>query len=337
MAEKAILYDASRCIACRACQVACKQWWELPAVATSNRGTYENPAALSAQTWNRIRFFETSPTTSSVRWLFARQACMHCTTAVCVWVCPSYARTYDALGFVTIDQERCIGCGRCVEYCPFAVPSLGSANVSPRVAVQMGTPRSVAYKCKFCEDRVKDGLAPSCVKTCPTGALQFGERADLIKLGSARVAALESAYPGAYLYGEKELGGLHVMYVITEAPATMGLPESPRVGTYPKFDENAFPDWYAKAVASGELPAFPPGARREWYLQPQLAPAPAPPEPAWPISQSVSPTGGWGIPAMWSWLGIGAVGGIAALGWTIRRRIAQQEESKKLDKVKPAG
>jgi hypothetical protein len=132
----------------------------------------------------------------------------------------------------------------------------------------------------------------------------------------------------AYLYGEKELSGLHVMYVLTEAPGVHGLPQAPQVGTYPGFDENTFPDWYVKAVANGELPVFPPGARREWYLQPQLVPMPGPPEPAWPEAPA-KPGIGWAAPAIWSWLGIGVVGGIAALVWSIRRRTAQQGESKK--------
>src|SRR4030065_2232386 len=106
MAEKAILFDTSKCIACRACQVACKEWWELPAVSTKTRGTYETPPDLSAETWNKIRFSEIGQN-GTVRWLFTRQACMHCTTAACVWVCPTYARTYSSLGFITIDQERC--------------------------------------------------------------------------------------------------------------------------------------------------------------------------------------------------------------------------------------
>jgi len=321
MAEKAILFDTTKCIACRACQVACKQWWELPAVSTSNRGTYENPPSLLAETWNRIRFTEIS-NNGTLRWLFTRHACMHCTKAVCVWVCPTHARQYDALGFVTIDQERCIGCGRCVTYCLFQVPSLGNYNVSPRIVVELGTPRSVAYKCKFCEDRIRDGLAPACVKTCPTGALEFGERADLLAQGQARVATVKTDYPKAYLYGEKELGGLHVIYVLTEAPSVHGLPESPQVGTYPPFDENTFPDWYVRALADGRLPVFPPEAKPEWYMQPRLVPVPGPAEPAWPGV----PAGkgiGWGAPAIFSWLGVGVIGG--ALWWTIQRRMRQQE------------
>lgn len=330
MTEKAILFDTTKCIACRACQVACKQWWELPGVATINRGTYENPPDLGAETWNRIRFREI-PYNGTVRWVFTRHSCMHCTRAVCVWVCPTYARSYDALGYVTINQERCIGCGRCVAYCPFEVPRLGNHGLSPRILVQSGVPRAVAYKCAFCKDRVEDGLAPACVKTCPPGALQFGERLELVKQGRARVDDLRATYPKAYLYGENELGGLHVMYVLTDEPNIHGLPENPQMGTYPLFDENTFPDWYVRTLADGKLPVFPPEARREWYFQPRLEPVPGPPEPAWPTVPR-APGLGWGTPALWSWLGVGAIGGGAALLWTIRRRIRLEKEKQKASK-----
>lgn len=267
MSEKAILFDSAKCMACRACQVACKQWWELPAVSTANSGTYENPPHLEAETWNRIRFNENRQN-GTVSWIFTRRACMHCTKAVCVWVCPTYARTYDSLGYVTIDPERCIGCGRCVAYCPFQVPRLGRHNVSARIVVELGTPRVVAYKCAFCKDRVKEGLVPACVKTCPPEALRFGEHANLVERGQARVDALKATYPNVRLYGEKELGGLHVLYILTDAPSIHGLPEKPQFGVYPKFEE-PLPDWYKKAVADGRLPAFPSEARPEWYMQPE--------------------------------------------------------------------
>ncbi len=330
MAEKAMLFDTTKCIACRACQVACKQWWELPATPTANRGGYENPADLSAETWNRIRFVETEQN-GAVRWLFARHACMHCSKAVCVYVCPSYARGYNDLGMVTIDYERCIGCGRCVEYCPFDVPRLGADDVSPRIKLEIGTPRKTAYKCVFCKDRLQDGLAPACAKTCPTGTIKFGDRAEILSQGQARVKQLEANYSKAYLYGEKELDGLHVMFVITEEPALYGLPADPRVGTYPDFDEHTFPEWYIRALADGRLPAFPLEARPEWYLQPGLAPVASPPEPAWPVVQTRR-VGGWGAPVLSGWLGLGVVGGAAALWWTIRRREKQNGEKQELKK-----
>lgn len=309
--ESAILYDSTLCTACRGCQVACKQWWELPAVSTTNRGTYENPPDLSSETWNKIRFREIGQN-GTVRWLFTRYSCMHCTAAACVWVCPTYARGYHELGFVTIDQERCIGCARCVAYCSFKVPRLGRHDVSRRIAVELGAPRAVAYKCNFCKDRVEDGLTPACVKTCPSGALQFGERTDLVKQGRARVDALKATNPKAYLYGENKPEDLHVMYVLTEDPGVHDLPDKLPVDAYPEFDEKAFPGWYNQAVADGRLSVFPSGAQPGWYLQP-------PGEPAI----------GWRTPALWSLLGFGAIGGGMALWWVTRRRERLAKEKQK--------
>ena len=101
----------------------------------------------------------------------------------------------------------------------------------------------------------------------------------------------------ARLYGENELGGLHVMYVLTEEPGVHGLPEKPQLVTYPDFDENSLPDWYTQAVADGRLAAFPPEAQPDWYLRP------APAEVGT----------GWVAPTLWSLLGIGVIGGAAAL------------------------
>lgn len=325
MADKAILYDATRCTACRGCQVACKQWNEndeaIPTVQNGvqavNRGSYENPPDLSPQTWIKMEFREVEAG-NSLRWLFTRRACMHCTTAACVWVCPTYARTYDDLGCITIDPERCIGCGRCTTYCPFDVPRLGSHDVSPRFVVELGTPKVVSYKCTFCKDRLEDGLTQACVKTCPPNALLYGDHDELVTEGRKRVQSLKAkGYSNAYLYGENELGGLHVMYVLADEPTVYGLPEKPQVGTYPEFNATTFPDWYVQALADGRLPVFPSGARPEWYLQPELVPVPGRSEPAWPIAP-VGPGLGWGAPALLGWLGLGAG---AALWWTIRRRI----------------
>jgi len=323
MAEKAILFDTTRCIACRACQVACKQWWELPAESTINRGTYENPPALSASTWNRIRFKEVSGE-GRLEWLFTRHACMHCSQAVCVWVCPSFARTYEANGSVSIDRERCIGCGRCEEFCPFGVPVLGKHDTSPRIVVSLGAPKQVAFKCVLCKDRLEDGLTPACVKTCPPGALQFGDKEELLARAKERIAVVKAAHPKASLYGENELNGLHVLYILTDTPAVHGLPVNPQVGDYPLYDENTFPDWYARAVAGGVLPAFPPGAKPEWYLQPRLVPVAATPELAFPAA-AARPMAAWAQPAILGWLGVGAVGGMAALGWAIKRRSEPKE------------
>lgn len=313
---KAKLFDSSKCIGCRGCQAACKQWWELPAVVTTNRGSYENPPDLGPGTWNKIRFREVT-VDSQTQWLFTRQSCMHCTDAVCVWVCPTYARSYHTSGAVIVDLERCIGCGRCGEYCPFEVPKLGVHNISPRIKIESYTPRQVSYKCGFCEDRLDNGLEPACVKTCPPGALQSGDREAMVKLGQARVSALKTRYPKAVLYGERELGGLHTLYVLTNEPYVHGLPESPKVGTYPGFDADSYPDWYIRSLSEGGFPVFPSDAKRSWYMEPDLVPASGvrPPREAqkqdfWKQHAALS----------WGWLAVGVVGTGAALLWVTRRK-----------------
>lgn len=221
MAEKAILYDASKCTACRGCQVACKQWNELGAETTTNRGTYENPPDLSPDTWVKIRFNEVSRNgNGGVDWIFSRQACMHCTDAACVKVCPTKTLYHHPLGFVAYDKDLCSGCGYCVEACPFNVPrSRGSTLTGYRKM----------EKCLFCLDRVTNGYEPACVKTCPPNALILGDRDDLVFIGKERAKILKETYPDARLYGEKELGGLHVMYVLTHKPEVHGLPNDPHM------------------------------------------------------------------------------------------------------------
>jgi formate dehydrogenase iron-sulfur subunit len=216
MADKAILYDATKCTACRGCQVACKQWNDLEGVKTTNRGTYENPPDLSWNTWLKMEFREVG-NNGDLRWLFTRRSCMHCTEAACVEVCPTQALYHHELGFVAYDRNKCTGCGYCVEACPFDVPRSGSGAI---------TGIRTMNKCTLCQDRVTNDLTPACVKTCPTGALQYGDREALLLEGKARVASLGG---NATLYGEEELGGLHVLYVLDDKPEVYGLPVDPKV------------------------------------------------------------------------------------------------------------
>jgi formate dehydrogenase iron-sulfur subunit len=220
---KAMLNDVTKCIACRACQVACKQWHDLPAEVTSNRGTYENPPDLSANTWTKIEFREFGDN-GTLRWLFRKQQCMHCTDPACVKVCPTGAlKRHPTLGFVTYERNKCSGCGYCIEFCPFSIPRMDEhANKLLGTGLMGG-------KCDFCFDRVSNGLEPACAKACPTGAIKFGERDDLIIEGRQRVQVLKETHPDANLYGEYELGGLHMMYVLDERPEVYGLPENPQM------------------------------------------------------------------------------------------------------------
>jgi formate dehydrogenase iron-sulfur subunit len=231
---KARLIDVSKCTACRGCQVACKQWNELPAEHTTQRGTYENPPELSGHTWIKVEFRERPG-----EWLFRAHTCMHCTDASCEKVCPTGAISHQG-EVVIIDQEWCIGCGYCVQACPFHVPHKDEEE-------------GIARKCRFCIDRVTNGLAPACATACPPGAIQFGERADLIAAGKQRVRTLRSnGSPNANLYGENEMGGLHTLYVLTDSPSVFGLPETPQPAT-----TTAWAQWLSGGIAAGVLAAAP--------------------------------------------------------------------------------
>jgi formate dehydrogenase iron-sulfur subunit len=134
-------------------------------------------------------------------------------------VCPTGALTHHALGFVGLEPDRCNGCGYCAVACPFDVPRL------QRNAL---TGRGTATKCNFCQDRVTQGLMPACAKTCPTGAIRFGDRTAMVRLGEQRVATLrEHGVAEASLYGATLLGGLGRMFVLAASPAAYGLPARP--------------------------------------------------------------------------------------------------------------
>lgn len=229
MADKLAMYiDTSKCMACRGCQVACKQWNDLqgyvPGVReTTNVGTYENPLALDPQTWTRITFQEYDDP-DRFQWLFLKQGCMHCTEAACVDVCPTAALKYGPNGIITFERELCNGCGYCSQFCPFGVPQLEV------LSALSGEAKS--SKCTFCQDRTINGLKPACVKTCPAGALDWGDRDAMVSKAKARVEELKTGrgFPKAQVYGETQLGGLGRIYVLKAPPAAYGLPEDP---TYP--------------------------------------------------------------------------------------------------------
>jgi formate dehydrogenase beta subunit len=209
----------------------CKQWNEndeiIPTrqngVDSRNTGSYENPRDLASGTWLKIKFTEVEHY-SKLDWLFTRRACMHCTDAACVKVCPSGALYRDeTYGIVGFNKSLCTGCGYCVEFCPFSVPKLDH---------YLGVTKAKMSKCVLCTqpalNRLDAGRAPACVTTCPTQALQYGDRDQLMVTARQKVLALKAkGFGNATFYGEKELGGLHVMYVLNDTPDKYGLPVNP--------------------------------------------------------------------------------------------------------------
>ncbi len=214
MPEKIKLYDASKCTACRGCQLACKQWNSLKAKQTVHRGTYQNPPSLQPNTFTIIHFQEVADD-KAVKWLFRKEACMHCTDAACVMACPSGALYHNKeFGTVGMDREKCIGCKDCVAACPFEIPKYDHET-------------DKVYKCDMCESRIRTGLEPACVKACPTGALKWGNKDKMLKLAESRAKQLGGS---ASVYGNKFVGGTHMMYVLPEKPSVYaGLNTNPRV------------------------------------------------------------------------------------------------------------
>lgn len=213
MGEKVRLIDVSKCMGCRGCQVACKNWNRLPAVETEFTGTYENPPDLMPETWSRVRFREHQEG-DETRWFFAFYSCLHCEDPACLNVCPVDAIARSSLGAVRINQEECINCGACVTACPFEIPRTNG----------------VAWKCTFCFDRISNNLVTACTKSCPTRAITFGDKEDKISEAEARVQELQDqGFNNAQIYGKEEVGGTNLIYVLCDTPDKYGLPVDPQV------------------------------------------------------------------------------------------------------------
>lgn len=219
--QVAKLIDISKCIGCKACQVACMEWNDLRDEVGSNTGVYDNPRDLTDQSWTVMRYSEVEVQQDKLEWLIRKDGCMHCADPGCLKACPSPGAIVQyANGIVDFHEENCIGCGYCITGCPFNVPRISSKD-------------SKAYKCTLCSDRVAVGMEPACVKVCPTGAIVFGSKEDMIDHAEGRIADLKDrGYDQAGLYDPQGVGGTHVMYVLQHADQPglyAGLPKDPSI------------------------------------------------------------------------------------------------------------
>ena len=235
--------DPTVCIGCKACEVACKEWNEVPEdgyVWTGN--SYDNTGHLGASTWRHVLFLEqdlpkgnqiTSPVSlgngndgeDPFRWVFLSDVCKHCEEAGCLEACPTGSIVRTEVGSVLVQDDVCNGCGYCVVSCPFGV-----IDRRPTPLPNAGG----AFKCTFCYDRQKSGLTPACAKVCPTESIVFGRLDDLRARGAERVKTLrEQGYQDAQLYDplETSVAGLHAFFLLLGGPEAYGLPPRPQVPT----------------------------------------------------------------------------------------------------------
>ncbi len=215
------LIDTTKCIGCKACQVACMEWNDLRGEIGTNIGEYQNPHDLDDSTWTLMRFAEVENTKGDLEWLIRKDGCMHCKDPGCLKACPSPGAIVQySNGIVDFHEENCIGCGYCVTGCPFDIPRISKKDHK-------------AYKCTLCSDRVAVGLEPACIKSCPTGALVFGTKEDMKQHAADRIEDLKSrGFENAGLYDPPGVSGTHVMYVLHHADQPelySDLPKDPHI------------------------------------------------------------------------------------------------------------
>ncbi len=208
MGLKSFFIDTSRCTACRGCQIACKQWNELPATKTKNWGSYQNPKDLSFYTYKLVRMNEVEKG-DKVAWYFFPDQCRHCLEPPCKEAADAQVKGAiikdKATGAVLYDPEltKKLDFQSIRDACPYDIP-----RKDPKTG-------SIA-KCTMCIDRVSNGLLPACVKTCPTGAMNFGERDEMLKLAQKRLKEVKAKYPKAQVLGADEV---QVIYLVLDEPS----------------------------------------------------------------------------------------------------------------------
>jgi formate dehydrogenase iron-sulfur subunit len=239
--------DPTVCIGCKACEVACKEWNEVPDDGfTWSGNSYDNTGRLGASTWRHVLFLEqdrqkgnqivgassnqqsTISNQQSVdpfRWIFLSDVCKHCEEAGCLEACPTGSIIRTEVGSVFVQDDVCNGCGYCVVSCPFGV-----IDRRPEPLPNAGG----AFKCTFCYDRQKSGLVPACAKVCPTESIVFGRLDDLRGRARERVRQLrENGYDDAQLYDPQDTSvrGIHAFFLILGEPEAYGLPAKPESPT----------------------------------------------------------------------------------------------------------
>ncbi len=248
MAVTAFLTDSTLCIGCKACEVACKEWNEVPDDGFTWSGlSYDNTTALGHSTWRHVKFVERDVVWGlggrageHLSWEFSSDVCKHCEVAGCLEACPTGSIVRTEFGGVYVQPDVCNGCGYCVVACPFGV--IDKSHEDGR-----------AFKCTFCYDRQKAGLAPACAKVCPTESIKFGELDELKIAAQERLQELESrGIEDAVVYDptDTSVKGIHAMFILRGDPRSYNLPPKPEVPTI--YNRRG---WRSSALAAGILAA----------------------------------------------------------------------------------
>lgn len=240
---KGFFTDTTLCIGCKACEVACKQWNQLPDDGMFFTGmSYDNTGHLGASTWRHVAFVERPAPMKTgdghFSWLMLSDVCKHCARAGCLEVCPTGSIVRTEFDTVYVQPDVCNGCGYCVVACPFGV-------------IDRQKDDGRAWKCTLCYDRLKADLEPACAKACPTDSIVFGDLDELRATAERRVKQLhERGVNEAYLYGESKESqpgteGINAFFLLVDKPEVYNLPPDPVVPT-----KKVGQSWAAMALAA---------------------------------------------------------------------------------------
>jgi formate dehydrogenase iron-sulfur subunit len=238
--------DTSVCIGCKACEVACKEWNQLPDDGMFFTGmSYDNTVDVGASTWRHVSFIERPVPlggqisgAGNFSWLLMSDVCKHCQRPGCMENCPTGAIVRTEFDSVYVQPDICNGCGYCIVGCPFGV-------------IDRREEDGRAWKCTLCYDRLKDDMTPACAKACPTDSIQFGDLDELRERARQRVETLHGrGVAEAYLYGVDEANqpgteGLNAFFLLLDKPEVYNLPPDPVVPT-----KKAGEAWRSMAVSA---------------------------------------------------------------------------------------
>ncbi len=236
--------DTSVCIGCKACEVACKTWNELPGPEPTFGDGYDNTGELGAQNWRHVQFHDnvkddTLEAGMGTAWLMMSDVCKHCKNASCMEVCPTGALMRTEFDTVYVQPDVCNGCRNCTSACPYHV-------------IQMDETNKVAQKCTLCYDRLQGSLEPACAKTCPTDSINFGPVDELREMAKQRVETLHSqGVTQAYLYGADDsiYGGLNAFFLLMDKPEVYKLPNQESSVLPSRNDAGGYLGSFGAAVA----------------------------------------------------------------------------------------
>lgn len=226
--SRGVLFDNTRCIGCRKCEAACNIVNELPSPDTrfDDLTVLDRKRRTDDKTFTIVNRYD--GTSFSGGPIYRKMQCNHCLEPACASVC--FVKAFDKreTGAVTYDETVCVGCRYCMIACPFDIPTYEYDSVfSPRVR-----------KCTLCHPRIEKGLLPGCVEICPTEALTFGKRSDLIRVARERLHRFPNRYVN-HIYGEKEMGGTNWLYLSGVPYHEVGMREDLGITPAPEFTKGA--------------------------------------------------------------------------------------------------